>query len=137
MQRTKKWNLNLIERTDAFTPDALNENTEQLEAVLSENLERMDAAIIGKGTCSVTTGSFPGNGTSGREIKLGFTPKFLIVKGVDNGTASINYSTPSWAFKVAGWQHVESSVTLTSTGFRLSGTAFNVTGLTTYYVAFS
>ena len=34
MQQTEKWKLNLIDRDDPFTPDALNENTKRMEAVI-------------------------------------------------------------------------------------------------------
>ena len=36
MQHTDKYKLNLIENSDAFSPDALNENMQKLEAALEE-----------------------------------------------------------------------------------------------------
>jgi len=35
MQQTKTYKLNLIETSDTFSPDPLNENTEKLEAEVS------------------------------------------------------------------------------------------------------
>ena len=39
MQQTETYKLNLIETSDPFSPQALNENTQKLEEVVSEKLE--------------------------------------------------------------------------------------------------
>ena len=45
MQQTETYKLNLIESSDPFLPDALNENTQKLEEVVSEKLGEMDARV--------------------------------------------------------------------------------------------
>ena len=42
MQQTEKYKLNLIESSDPFLPDGLNQNTLKLEEVVSQHLEGMD-----------------------------------------------------------------------------------------------
>lgn len=136
MQQTKKYQLNLIDRDDAFTPDALNENTEIIEEVLSQNLGRMDAEIGGKGTCTVRTGSFKGDGIKEHEIELGFAPSFLIIYGTGSGQA-LSFTTQNWRIMYQGGTFYQSGATLTENGFTVSGTIFNNSGYTTYYAAFS
>ena len=45
MQQTETYKLNLIESSDPFLPDALNENTQKLEEVVSEKLGEMDQRV--------------------------------------------------------------------------------------------
>ena len=48
MQQTKTYKLNLIETSDTFSPDPLNENTEKLEAEVSAEAaarQSSDAAL--------------------------------------------------------------------------------------------
>ena len=45
MQQTQKYKLNLIEPSDPFLPEGLNQNTRKVEEVLSENLGSMQSAV--------------------------------------------------------------------------------------------
>jgi len=48
MQYTDKYKLNLIERTDAFSPDALNDNARKVENALAAQEQRAAAALAGE-----------------------------------------------------------------------------------------
>ena len=45
MQHTDKYNFNLIETSDPFSPDALNENTQKVEDVLATHKAVVDSAL--------------------------------------------------------------------------------------------
>ena len=47
MQQTEKYKLNLIERDDAFSPDALNQNTQKLENALAAHEAAVEEATDG------------------------------------------------------------------------------------------
>ena len=46
MQHTDKYKLNLIENSDAFSPDALNENMQKLEAALEDAKKQTVACLF-------------------------------------------------------------------------------------------
>ena len=94
MQQTDKYKLNLVETSDAFSPDALNENTQKLEAALEEVTAHADAgdqaeaaaraALAQRVTAlearKVVVGSYTGDGsTAGQIIGLGFTPAAVLL----------------------------------------------------------
>ena len=91
MQQTQKYKLNLIESSDPFLPEGLNQNTRKVEEVLSENLETMrtdlNAVIAGLGTggknARVAWGSYVGNGGYGVNspcsLHFDFTPVLVRV----------------------------------------------------------
>ena len=78
MQQTETYKLNLIESSDPFLPDALNENTQKIEEVVSGSLGDMDERIKVFEAKRFAYGSY-----SIREetltIPLGFTPKAVII----------------------------------------------------------
>lgn len=98
MQHTEKYQLNLIEPSDPFLPDGLNQNTKQVEVVLSAHEARvkgwmsgidttLTAAVknLGSGgkNARIAWGSYNGNGMHGENsptvIISGFYPVFAVV----------------------------------------------------------
>ena len=91
MQHTDKYKLNLIETSDAFSPDALNENTRKVEDVLAAQAaaeaaarETADGALDQRLTVlegrRLVVGTYTGNGnTAGQIIDLGFTPAAVLL----------------------------------------------------------
>ena len=104
MQQTQKYKLNLIESSDPFMPEGLNQNTQKVEQVLAAQEAANDqkvAAVAGQvaalGAASdqkfaemsqrVTVleahrfiiGTYQGNGTQSRFLPLGFTPLAIFV----------------------------------------------------------
>ncbi len=90
MQHTDKYKLNLIEISDAFSPDALNENTRKVEDVLAAQAaaeaaarETADGALDQRLTVlegrRLVVGTYTGNGDkNGMHVELGFTPAALL-----------------------------------------------------------
>ena len=76
MQQTGTYKLNLIEPSDTFSPEPLNENTGKVEGAL----DGLDQRVTVLETHKIVTGYHPGTGT----VDLGFTPKVVIANG-DNG----------------------------------------------------
>ena len=101
MQQTETYKLNLIETSDTFSPNPLNENAQKLEAALAEGLAavRADAAagtaaeanaraaataaleqrIITLEGKHVVGGTYVGTGSGTLVIELGFTPIVVFV----------------------------------------------------------
>ena len=93
MQYTDKYKLNLIETSDAFSPDVLNENTRKVEDVLAAQSaaeatarDAADGALDQRLTVlegrRLVVGTYTGNGNkNGMHVELGFTPAVLLVTG--------------------------------------------------------
>lgn len=90
MQQTTKYKLDLIEKTDAFSPEALNENAQKVETALAA-LDDADALLDGRATDlesrvtalevkKIVMGSYTGNGKV-VSVDLGFTPAAVLVCG--------------------------------------------------------
>lgn len=91
MQHTDKYKLNLIETSDAFSPDALNENTRKVEDVLAAQAaaeaaarETADGALDQRLTVlegrRLVVGAYTGNGDkNGMHVELGFTPAAVLL----------------------------------------------------------
>ena len=71
MQHTDKYKLDLIEKTDAFSPDPLNQNMEKVEAVLST----LDGRVTVLEARKFATGT-----RTGQDIQLGFTPAVVFLQ---------------------------------------------------------
>ena len=124
MQQTEKYKLNLIERSDPFLPDALNENTKRLETVVSEHLEGMDARVTVLEAKQFAYGSFrvPAMGAA-VDVPLPFTPTAVLV---------VESEFNSWL----GVKGAENSVgpRLRENGFQAQGLE---TGVIYTYIAFA
>ena len=88
MQQTEKYKLNLIEKGDVFSPDALNENARKVEeAIAAEAAAQGQARAADIAALDQRLQVFEAHklviGSAGEDEKiyLGFTPKVLFVKG--------------------------------------------------------
>ena len=109
MQHTEKYKLNLIESSDPFSPDGLNENTRKLETVVSETLEGMDARVTVLEAHKFACGTYLGTRKEGSEIQfvpLPFTPRAVLTH-----MSPGSYSFSSQAFTVAS-DHVPENAAL-------------------------
>ena len=92
MQHTDKYNLNIIETTDAFGPEPLNENTRALEAQLDAVRDEFAAAdadlSVRMGTLETgrllwKLGSYSGNGgygsSSRSRLEFDFNPIAIVI----------------------------------------------------------
>ena len=86
MQQTETYKLNLIESSDPFLPNALNENTQKIEEVVQEKLGEMDARVTVLEGRRLAMGNYVGEGKH-VEISLGFNAKVLVV--FSTGTATV------------------------------------------------
>ena len=91
MQQTEKYKLNLIERDDAFSPDALNQNTQKVEnaltahaAAVEEVTDALDARLKVLEVKKLAYGHYAATGKTGQDISLtvnlGFTPEVLYLQ---------------------------------------------------------
>ena len=76
MQQTEKYKLNLIEKDDVFSPDALNENMEKVEAAITAGDAALDQRVIALEAHKIVVGYVV---SQKRECQLGFTPKAVLV----------------------------------------------------------
>lgn len=94
MQQTEKYKLNLIEKTDPFAPEALNENTQKVEKVLAgEETARtaadaaLDARVTVLETHKLVVGSYSPDSTRNVTVNLGFTPLAVFICPVMSGSS--------------------------------------------------
>ena len=86
MQQTTSRKFSIIESSDPFLPEALNDNTRKIEAALdaheaqtqaaADALDQRVAVLEGH---KMACGMYTGDGVEGRIIPLPFTPKAVIV----------------------------------------------------------
>lgn len=79
MQQTTKYKLDLIEKTDAFSPDALNQNMEKVEAAIQAETAALEQRVVALEAHKCYLGSYVGDGTASRDIDLGFQPKAVLL----------------------------------------------------------
>ena len=87
MQQTETYKLNLIETSDTFSPDPLNENTQKLEAALSAlggGSTALDSRITVLEGHKIAIGTYKGSGTVSQTIQVGFTPLVVFAMGENN-----------------------------------------------------
>ena len=128
MQQTETYKLNLMEGSDTFSPQPLNENMEAIEGVLKELAS--DRVIVG---------SYTGDGTTDRFIEVGFTPKALLLF-IQFGSNSQEcfILTEQFVFLICSSQIMFTTTNdcaITDNGFRVGGVAFNYSGKTDHYIA--
>ena len=127
MKQTKNHKLNLIEMSDTFSTDPLNENMETIDAALRAAADATAAVSSRVGTLEakqVVIGSLHGTG-SVTNVTLGFRPRAVIIGG--DVTALVTSSIGD----IEG-----NGVTLTDSGFRATGTYANANRFNRY-VAFA
>ena len=137
MQQTKTYKLNLMETSDTFSPDPLNQNTQMIEDALSaETAQRaadtaaLDSRVTTLEAHKVAVGTYIGNGAaSGQVINLGFSPRVVFVQQ-NNSAAAI-------ATKLCTYND---TIIITENGFRAapstaSGYNMNFQNIPYYYCA--
>ena len=126
--KTTHLNLNLWEKTDPIRMSEFNENFTVLDQAVTE----LSSKII--------TGSYVGNGSSSREINLGFRPLLVMVLGHGGGGANIfraiSFVTERGDFLIDTAAGYTSDVTITDAGF-ITNTPLlhNVNGQEEFYFA--
>lgn len=144
MQQTETSKLSLIEKDDAFSPDALNFNAEKLSDILAvtdfgaraardvqQSLDQRVSALEAK---KVVAGTYIGNAstsdsTTKQSIELGFKPAAVLVVTGSDAT-------------MAAWEAPAKLLTLTETGFKVCNspnaiyTSLNLSTNPYCYIAF-
>lgn len=103
MQHTETYNLNLIETSDTFSPDPLNQNAQALEDALSDETDAREAGVADLDARlkvfeakHVKVGMYkPLSSSVPLTIYLGFTPKVVLAlspKGERFGSLYEGYS---------------------------------------------
>lgn len=105
MQQTDKYKLNLVEKDDVFSPDALNQNTQKVENALAAAETALDQRVTALEVKKIVFGSiYVGSQT---EIDLGFTPKALLLGGEDNQGPNGYILVPGHMGKYSNYNIVE------------------------------
>ena len=79
MQQTETYKLNLIESSDPFLPNALNENTQKIEEVVHEKLGEMDQRVTVLEAKKFAVGTYKAEMNETLKVEVGFTPIALYV----------------------------------------------------------
>ena len=133
MQQTETYKLNLIETSDTFSPDPLNENAQKLEAALNDETDArqtaadaLDLRVTRLEGRKIAAGLFIGTGAIQR-IDVGFRPT-LVIAQQPGLTGDCFVATPAGGF-----------ATLTDTGFTMTNITSgpNSNGTRMGYVALS
>lgn len=91
MQQTETYKLNLIERTDVFSPDPLNENAQKVEAklgALDSAAAGLDSRVTALEVHKIAIGTYTGIGKK-FSIHVGFSPVAVLLSDTEtNGGLS-------------------------------------------------
>lgn len=139
MQQTEKYQFNLIEPGDVFSPDPINQNMERVETQFTAEAAARQSAdgaleqrIAVLEAHKLATGSYTGDGTYRRVISLGFTPKLVYVHtNRTDGTDAIAFP----GFSVPGQMAGNTELEIVNGGFKTYGQYLNVTNTVFYYIA--
>ena len=133
MQHTDKYQLNLVETSDTFSPAPLNENMEKVEAALDAARAEtaagdaaLDLRVAALEARRIVWGSYMGDGTGNRVVEVGFTPGVVIVHSSTNPVSAIAFADHSYK---------ASRVQLAPGGFSLYTTDFNMSSVPYYFIA--
>ncbi|MCI8699145.1 MAG: hypothetical protein HFF29_08595 [Oscillospiraceae bacterium] len=136
MQQTNKYKLNLIEKTDTFSPDPLNDNMEKVERALeAETAGRSaaDAALDRRlqvfEAHHVAVGTYTPQKDKVTNVDIGFSPSMILIHAL--GT------TDTCGVLMAGHDHPNGKIT--SNGFQIgaAGSGGNINYFYMYaYIAF-
>ena len=120
MQQTETYKLNLIETSDTFSPDPLNQNTQKIEEVMSaETAQRAagDEALSSRVTAlelhKIAYGTYTGNNTN-RTFQVGFTPQAVLTICERSGLCGLAYAgqpskTPAISIITGGFSLLSSA----------------------------
>lgn len=128
MQQTQKYDLNLIELDDPFSPEPINQNTQKLVAKLSA-LDGADAALGERVTVleghKLAVGTYTGNGaTAARTIHLGFKPSALLLQSRNSTVCMV---TPSLSYG-------SNDLVITEDGFSVKNDNFRANSANLVYI---
>lgn len=112
MQQTETYKLNLIETSDPFSPQALNENTQKLEEVVSEKLGEMDQRVTVLEATKLVAGVFKSTNIPNDIIELGFTPEAVFLSDA-HGANQVCFITKAGSYVGNG------NVVVVENGFQL------------------
>ena len=141
MQQTTKYQFKLIEGSDDFSPQPLNDNVEKVEEALSDMEDAIDGVMEAAYTPDnkpFVVGSYSGGGLNSKMITLGFRPSLVIISGdkyTDDPTEAAQY------FTVANSNRPGLVVELEDTGFSVATYSgylpvLNESGRSYRYIAF-
>lgn len=136
MQQTEKYKLNLIESSDPFLPDGLNQNTLRLEQVVSQHLEDMDQRVTVLEARHFAYGSYPGtHSPSSAQFTTQFIPLPFKPKAVFTDVPAPYNTNEYSAFSVdlEGGEHPY--LQLLDNGFMVKGRPNNI-GINHNFIAF-
>ena len=124
MQQTTKYQFKLIEGSDDFSPQPLNDNVEKVEEALME-LETGLGEVADAYTPSnkpYVVGTYTGTagGSGSKTFELGFQPSVLIVSGCSTSSSGSGGASQYGYFLITGGNACSEFVAFTSTGFTLS-----------------
>ena len=124
MQQTTKYQFKLIEGSDDFSPQPLNDNVEKVEQALTEFEAALEEVQEATQVLPYATGTYTGDGsTTNRTITLGFKPQFVIISGMSRGNNKDDESL-GW-FGIFGEGNVSSDIgTLTNSGFTVRNSSY-------------
>ena len=96
MQQTSKYQFNLVEGSDDFSPAPLNQNMEKVEEELAGHAQKLAglAANVGTGgkTARIAWGTYTGTGAFGvgspNSLSFDFTPAVILIR-----TPGVRYTT--------------------------------------------
>ncbi|BDF68648.1 hypothetical protein CE91St43_26200 [Oscillospiraceae bacterium] len=118
--KTQRYGLHLWEPGDDFLREEFNENFRRLDG----------------GAARVVCGSFIGDGTAGRVIGLGLTPRAVIVKRPDNYETAFHTNEVDYAPAMAVRGVTGNTLNVVEGGFRVSDHGLvNRDGVRYLYVA--
>ncbi len=149
MQHTETYNLNLIETSDTFSPDPLNQNAQALEdaveaaraeaqaadAALDQRLVKLEAKRL---ICGTYVGT--GEGELSKEtinfVKLGFTPKAVLIRP-NNTPRDVMFILPNRPIMYTGGNFWVGRIV--ENGFEVRSYSINLNseGALYFYVAFN
>ena len=124
MQQTSKYQFNLVDGSDDFSPTPLNQNMEKVEEVLDDMEDAIDGVMEAAYTPDnkpFATGSYTGNLTP-TKFTLGFRPSMVIIGRHYSGNDETETVGTCHVFQGNGVTNV---LTLDNDGFTVIGDVYN------------
>ena len=118
MRQTTKYKLNLIESTDTFGPEALNQNAETTERELAALAALAAANQAAAAALPYAVGSYASLRDTDITVTLGFRPSFLIITAQ---SVTGNPIYPGSQVAVTNGSYLTELIEFTDTGFIIKG----------------
>lgn len=117
MQQTEHYKLNLIETSDTFSPNPLNENMEKVEDAIDDARAEaragdgaLDRRVIVLEGRRLVVGAYTGDGKFTQSVELGFTPIAVLLQ----------HWGSLFCMAVTGVPYRGDGITITENGFIVS-----------------